>query len=66
LFGLLAPTLTAVGLYGVITYTVEQRTREIGIRIAVGADRGKVLGLILSGAFRQVAIGVASGFRWLC
>jgi predicted permease len=61
LFGLLALTLASIGLYGVTAYTVEQRTREIGIRVAVGANRNNVVGMVLSGAFRQVALGLAIG-----
>lgn len=61
LFGLLALALASIGLYGVTAYTVEQRTREIGIRVAVGATRANVVRLVLSGAFRQVALGLAIG-----
>ena len=61
LFGILALTLASIGLYGVTAYTVEQRTREIGIRIAVGANRTNVLNMVLRGALRHVAIGLAMG-----
>ena len=61
LFGILALTLAAVGLYGVTAYTVEQRTREIGVRVAVGADRSDVLVMVLRGALRQIALGLATG-----
>jgi predicted permease len=61
LFGLLALVLAAVGLYGVTAYTVEQRTNEIGIRMALGANRGSVLKMILRSAFAQVLIGLAIG-----
>lgn len=61
LFGLLALTLAAVGLYGVTAYTVERRTREIGVRVAVGANRSNVIAMVLRGAFRQVATGLAIG-----
>jgi len=61
LFGLLALVLASVGLYGVTAYSVERRTNEIGIRMALGADRLKVLKLVLQGAFLQVAIGLAIG-----
>jgi predicted permease len=61
LFGILALLLAAVGLYGVTAYTVERRTSEIGVRMALGADRGKVTRLVLRGAFVQVVIGLALG-----
>jgi predicted permease len=61
LFGLLALVLASVGLYGVTAYTVERRTSEIGIRMALGADRRNVLKLVLRGAFVQIAMGLAIG-----
>jgi ABC-type antimicrobial peptide transport system permease subunit len=61
LFGALALVLAAVGLYGVTAYTVEQKTNEIGIRMALGADRNSVLRMILRTAFLQVSIGLAIG-----
>ena len=61
LFGLVALVLAAVGLYGVTAYTVAQRTNEIGIRMALGANRGNVVGMVLQGAFRRVAIGLLLG-----
>ncbi len=61
LFGVLGLVLAAVGLYGVLAYTVERRTGEIGVRMALGADRGRVLTMVLGGAFRQVAVGLALG-----
>jgi len=61
LFGVLALVLAAVGLYGVTAYAVEQRTNEIGIRMALGADRGMVIAMILRTAFVQVLIGLAIG-----
>ena len=53
--------LAAIGLYGVTAYSVAQRTNEIGLRMALGADRGKVVGMVLHGAFRRVAVGLALG-----
>jgi predicted permease len=61
LFGALALVLAAVGLYGVTAYTVERRTNEIGIRMALGADRMSVVKMVLRGAFLQVGIGLAIG-----
>jgi ABC-type lipoprotein release transport system permease subunit len=61
LFGIVALLLAAVGLYGVTAYTVAQRTGEIGIRMALGADSMKVVSLVLRSAFRRVLIGLAVG-----
>jgi predicted permease len=61
LFGVVALLLAAVGLYGVTAYTVAQRTNEIGIRMALGADRAKVIDLVLRGAFRRVVAGLVLG-----
>jgi predicted permease len=61
LFGIVALVLAAIGLYGVTAYSVAQRTNEIGLRMALGADRRKVIGMVLNGAFRRVAIGLALG-----
>jgi len=60
-FGLLAGILATVGLYGVISYMVVRRRNEIGIRMALGADRGRVLRLVLREAGTLLAIGVAAG-----
>jgi ABC-type antimicrobial peptide transport system permease subunit len=61
LFGIIALLLAAVGLYGVTAYTVAQRTNEIGIRMALGADQGKVVHLVLRGAFERVGMGLVLG-----
>jgi len=61
LFGLLGLVLAAVGLYGVMAYTVEQRTNEIGLRMALGANRGDVIAMVLRGAFWQISIGLGLG-----
>jgi predicted permease len=61
LFGIVALLLAAVGLYGVTAYTVTQRTNEIGIRMALGADRTNVMQLILRGALQCVLLGLALG-----
>ncbi|HEY1579555.1 MAG TPA: ABC transporter permease [Terracidiphilus sp.] len=61
LFGVLGLVLAAVGLYGVMAYTVEQRTSEIGLRMALGADRSRVVRMVLRGSFSQIGIGLAVG-----
>jgi predicted permease len=60
-FGFLALVLAAIGLYGLMAYAVAQRTNEIGIRMALGANRGSILGLVLRSAFTQVVLGLAIG-----
>ena len=75
LFGLLAAlalTLAVVGVYGVVGYLVGQRTHEIGVRLALGADRGRVLRGVLFEGLRPVTLGIAAGVvaslagsRWL-
>lgn len=61
LFGLVALTLAAVGVYGVLAYAVAQRTNEVGIRMALGADRSAVRAMILKDGARLVAVGLALG-----
>jgi ABC-type antimicrobial peptide transport system permease subunit len=61
-FGILALLLAAIGLYGVMSYTVARRRNEIGIRMALGAEQKVILRMVLREVFVLVAVGMAAGF----
>jgi len=60
-FGFVATVLAIIGLYGVMSYSVAQRTREIGIRMALGAEQGKVIGMVMREVVTLIAIGIGVG-----
>jgi hypothetical protein len=60
-FAVVALALATVGLYGLISYTVSQRTRELGLRVALGASRGAILQMVLGQGLRLAAVGLALG-----
>jgi ABC-type antimicrobial peptide transport system permease subunit len=61
LFGILSLVLASIGMYGVIAYNVSRRTAEIGVRMAVGADRSNIVALMLRGALALVVFGLVVG-----
>jgi ABC-type antimicrobial peptide transport system permease subunit len=61
LFGILALVLASIGIYGMTAYSVSSRMNEIGVRVALGADRGDILAVILRGSFLLIVFGLLLG-----
>jgi len=61
IFGLVAVVLASVGIYGVMSFSVNQRTQEFGVRMALGANDGRILAMVLKQGIAQIAIGLATG-----
>jgi hypothetical protein len=61
IFGVVAVVLAAVGIYGVMSFSVNQRTQELGVRMALGADTRRILGMVLKQGSRQIAVGLTLG-----
>jgi ABC-type antimicrobial peptide transport system permease subunit len=62
LFGLVAVLMASVGLYGVMSFSVNQRRQEFGVRMALGADRRGIVGMVMRRGGRQIALGLTLGF----
>src|SRR5262249_9619837 len=62
IFGLVAVVLASVGIYGVMSFAVNQRTQEFGVRMALGADAARIVRMVLRQGVVQIALGVAIGF----
>jgi ABC-type antimicrobial peptide transport system permease subunit len=62
IFGTVAAVLAAVGIYGVMSFSVSRRTQEFGVRMAIGATYGRIVGMVLQQGSRQIVLGLALGF----